>query len=442
MSPPSSASLHQCYQTFLTPDYFQQLQSTLAGHQGIYAPPLVMWLMIWQQLYGNGTLSDAVEQVRLGQPCGLLGKHKRIREGTVSANTGAYSEARKRLTVERMSEVAQHLFEEVLQVSAEPARVNGVYLLDGSGLLLAHTRSLVKAFPPARNQHGISHWPVMRVVVAHSLANGAALQPCWGPMFGKDAVSEQSLSEEIMQRLPAKSVVLGDRNFGVFSVAYAARRHGHDVVVRLTKVRAQKIMGGSLPKRTAERKRKWSPSRDDCRSHPKIPKDACIEGRLVIGRVRRGRQVVVLYLFTTVSLPADELVELYGRRWNIETDLRSLKQTLHLGHLRCQSKDMVAKELIAGVMAYNLVRAVQIAAAKEAGGEPRGMSFAQVLGVVNAWLPRLLTVSSRPALYKLFQGLLRSAVPHRLIKRKRRRRYPRAIWGRPQEYARRTVGRK
>jgi hypothetical protein len=442
VSLPSSTSLRLCYQTILTPDHFQQLRSPQAGHQGIYAPPLVIWLMIWQQLYGNRTLAAAVQQVRSGQPCGLLGKHKRIREGTVSANTGAYSEARKRLTVDRMSKVAQHLFDEVLQLSAEPARINGVYLLDGSGLLLAHNRNLVKAFPPARNQHGISHWPVMRVLVAHNLANGAALEPCWGPMFGKAAVSEQSLAEKMLQRLPAKSVLLGDRNFGVLSVAYAARSQGHDVLVRLTKVRAQKIMGGSLPKRKAERNVQWRPSRDDRRAHPKIPKDACIEGRLVIRHVRRGRQVVVLYLFTTLSLPADELVQLYGRRWNIETDLRSLKQTLHLGHLRCQSQDMVAKELIAGVMAYNLVRAVQIAAAKETGVEPRQMSFAQVLGVVTTWLPRLLVVSSQPALHKLFQGLLRSALPHRLIKRKRRRRYPRAIWSRPQEYARRTVGKK
>ena len=39
----------------------------------------------------------------------------------------------------------------------------------------------------------------------------------------------------------AASVLLGDRNFGIFSVAYHAHTHGHGVVIRLTGVRARKI---------------------------------------------------------------------------------------------------------------------------------------------------------------------------------------------------------
>jgi len=32
---------------------------------------------------------------------------------------------------------------------------------------------------------------------------------------------------------------------------------------------------------------------------------------------------MVLYLSTTLQPPVDEIVELYGLRWNIETDLRT-----------------------------------------------------------------------------------------------------------------------
>jgi hypothetical protein len=79
-------------------------------------------------------------------------------------------------------------------------------------------------------------------VVAHNLASGAAVQPCWGPMFGKKAASEQGLVEQLFQRLPPRSTVVGDRNFGVFSVAFAAYNQRHCVVVRLTKARAQRII--------------------------------------------------------------------------------------------------------------------------------------------------------------------------------------------------------
>ena len=281
----------------------------------------------------------------------------------------------------------------------------------------------------------------MRIVVAHNLASGAAVQPCWGPMFGEKAVSEQGLVERLLQCLPPRSTVVGDRNFGVFSVAFAAHRQEHFVVVRLTKARAQRIMGGSLPKRKTDCDVDWKPSRDDRRSHPTIPIDACLRGRLIVRHLKHYGQVTVLYLFTTLQLPAEEIVELYGLRWNIETDLRSLKQTVRLGHLRSLSPPMVAQELIAGVMAYNLVRTVQLAAAQLVGVDPRQLSFARVQTVVSAWFPVLLNARNPQEFSKLFARMLAAAAQAKLPKR-RRRSYPRAIWGRPQEWPRRTVGNK
>ena len=62
-------------------------------------------------------------------------------------------------------------------------------------------------------------------------------------MYGPRAVSEQKLAEQAMGSLPRHSMVLGDRNFGVFSVAYAAQQQGLNVVFRLTDVRAAKLTG-------------------------------------------------------------------------------------------------------------------------------------------------------------------------------------------------------
>ena len=97
-----------------------------------------------------------------------------------------------------------------------------VFLLDGSSLELAHTKELASAYPPAENQYGSAHWPMLRIAVMHNLANGLALRPSWGPMSGPDAVSEQALAEELMDRLPPGAVLVGDRNFGVFSIAHAS----------------------------------------------------------------------------------------------------------------------------------------------------------------------------------------------------------------------------
>jgi|SRR5712692_9904296 len=77
-------------------DFFQALEHDLGlpARQRIFNLPLVAWLMISQRLDPKATLSTAVQQVVQQQPQVLLSDHKRIREGTVSGYTGAYSDAR------------------------------------------------------------------------------------------------------------------------------------------------------------------------------------------------------------------------------------------------------------------------------------------------------------------------------------------------------------
>jgi hypothetical protein len=76
--------------------FFDQLQRDLglSARQRVFTLPLVVWLMISQRLNPNATLSTAVLQVVHGPPHRLLPNHKRVREGTVSCHTGAYSDAR------------------------------------------------------------------------------------------------------------------------------------------------------------------------------------------------------------------------------------------------------------------------------------------------------------------------------------------------------------
>ncbi len=441
----SSEDLYELFRVLAPAAFFQKLNREFqCSGRGIYTAQLVIWLKIQQQLFGRGTLAEAVAQVVKGQPSSLVPDHKRVREGTVSSRTGAYSQAQKRLSPNLFKQVNQHLVDEISKLHNDARDGGGVYLLDGSGLVLPHTPELVREFPPARNQHGVSHWPVMRVVVAHHLRSGTAVQPYWGPMFGKKAVSEQALAEQLLPHLPPRSTIVADRNFGVFSVVFTADHYQHDVIVRLTKVRAQRLMGGSLPRRKGDRDVTWKPSRDDRRSHPSLPADACLSGRLIIRHLKRHGQVIVIYLFTTSQLPAEEIVEFYGLRWNIETDLRTLKQMVRLGHIRSLSTQTVTKEIISGIMAYNLVRAVQMAAAQLAGVDPRDLSFARVQAVVNQWFPMMLDARNSRQFFNLFRRMLIAATQAKLPnrQRKRRRKYPRAIWGRPQEWARRTVGKK
>jgi hypothetical protein len=141
-----------------------------------------------------------------------------------------------------------------------------------------------------------------------------------------------------------------------------------------------------------------------------------------------------LYLFTTLDLPSDEIVRLYGLRWNVETDLRTIKKTIRLEMLRCKTPDMIAKELILAVSAYNLVRAVIQESARRTGLDPRQYSFTQVQDLINTWLPNLATITSERKRKAEFERMMKYVPQCRLYKRKKRPSYPRTIWMRRRKF--------
>ena len=124
-----------------------------------------------------------------------------------------------------------------------------------------------------------------------------------------------------------------DRNFAVFSVAWAAQQKGYRVLFRMTEARARKIAGQFLPPANSEQRVEWRPSREDRRAHPHLPAGAVVRGRLIVAHVEgEDGKPFKLYLFTTLEEPRELLVELYRRRWDMESDSRSLKQTLRMRH--------------------------------------------------------------------------------------------------------------
>jgi hypothetical protein len=432
MTSPKWSSLLDLYQQTVCVGVVQYLekQSGVRRNRGIYSAAVVLWLMMLQRLEGRGTLASAVQMLLEGAAEPLLSPCRRVRQKRISCRTGGYCQARQKLPKLLCRQVSQELVERLRTVlnSSPPQGSAHVFVLDGSSLELEHSRSLVGLYPPAQNQHGQSHWPVLRIVVLHDVETGLAQQPCWGPMFGPQAVSEQELAEQAMDSLPARSVVVGDRNFGIFSIAYAAQQRSLQVLLRLTEVRARKLVGPLCE--PGEHRLSWKASRWDGGKQRSLPAEAALQGRLIAARVGRGKSKQWLYLFTTLDLPVPEILQLYGRRWNIETDLRSLKRTVRLHHISAKSPDMMEKELLLAVSAYNLVRAVMCMAARRSRIDPRQLSFTHVLTVVDHAWPKLIAAPNRRQHDQEFLRVLDMAAQCTLPRRPKHRSYPRLVWRR------------
>ena len=192
----------------------------------VYTTATLFWLMISQRLQPPGTLAQTVARVRRRHLGRLLRRVKKI-----SRRTGAYCRARLRAPLAMIQALSSYLTMQLHErlTHEDPRFPAGIFLIDGTTLTLACQGELEKKYPPGKNQHGVSHWPLLRMVVLHDARTGLALAPAWGPR----TVSEQALAERVLDQLRSGALLLGDRNFGVFSIAYGVGQRQGSMILRL-----------------------------------------------------------------------------------------------------------------------------------------------------------------------------------------------------------------
>ena len=188
--------------------------SSQAPKQTIYTPVNTLCLLILQRLLGGLTLAEMVSRA-VGNAPALFPHNKRVREGKVSSNPGAYARARERLPLCLIAAA----FRATCQRSAEGCEPTfqgmNAYTLDGTTLKLEPTEALQKEYPPARNQMGESVWPIMMLSFACDVLSGSVLEAELGAMYGKKNTSESLQGRQIIEKMPAGSVVLADSGYGI-----------------------------------------------------------------------------------------------------------------------------------------------------------------------------------------------------------------------------------
>lgn len=352
----------------------------------VYTTLVTVWMLILQRLDGGKSLEAVVKQM-LTYSRDLLPNNKRVREGTLSTGTGAYSRARKRLPLEILEKLAERVCQSFIDRSPSSVEDRLAFIIDGTTITGAPTSNLRNAYPPATNQHGETVWPVMMLMVAHELQSGCALIPEFGPMYGPERTSEAKQAAAIAERIPPGSLVLADAGFGIFSVAYAMVGAGHDILFRLTKSRFNALhRRGEVIERTAHGVRyrlRWIPSPKDRQNNPELPADASLEVEVHEVKLPNGQS---LYLATTLAVSSEAAGKHYARRYDVEHDIRDFKVSLGFENIRAKSDEMFQKELLCSVVAYNLVVQLRREAAKIAEVKPRRLSFTGVWTTMQVFL--------------------------------------------------------
>jgi hypothetical protein len=411
----------------------------LRYYRSLYNPVSVLWLFLSQVIHANPTLAVTVENFlawRLGQ--GMSG---------CSTDTGGYARARQRLPEALLAVLTRHTGREAERTALGEWRWLGraVKLFDGSTVSMPDTPANQQAFPQSRTQAPGVGFPLARIGVLFSLSVGTVLDLGIRRWAGKFQ-SELAMLRDMFGMLVAGDVLLTDRYLCSYMEIALLQKQGVEYVGQMHAHRKVDFRRGSrlgpldhVVEWTKPRRPDWM-SRDE---YAALPETMSIrEFRYRIGRQGyRTRTIVVATTLLDAQLYSrDEIAQLYRLRWDAEINLRSLKSMMNMDVLRCQTPDMVRKEIWAHLLAYNLIRTVMAQAAAKHGKHPRQISFTRAMRTLEAFRPTLAHTPDE-RLLGLYEHMLRAIASHEIGKRPNRLE-PRQRKRRPKPYKLMTKPRK
>ena len=405
----SSAQIAKRFRQIFCPMLLARWYEELAVgtfYQRAFTPLITLWYLVFQQVQADHTLARVVDDARSGGANALSPPGKALSGKITSSSTASYCLARQRFPLKVLSQAVRHSGGEIRSWTLELLwRGWNVVLMDGSTVRLRPLGSIPQRFSAHPGASKVPYWCLMRVVAAFCAKTGVVLASAQAP----NSTSEQRLAGEIVGQLPSDSLVVADRNFGVFSVIHALFAAKAQGLIRLTEARARKLVRENMAEWKAEMDLpvQWTPSRHD-QVDAHLPPGP-VAGRLLALRVHRpGFRSDTLYLFTTlrdpILYPAHELLELYAQRWQVELNLRYLKDQMDLESLDCQSDTMAEKLWLAGLLAYNLIRSLMVATAAKFHLSLHSLSFSRARTFLQIWLAQL--ASPYPPTLDQWDGIL------------------------------------
>jgi hypothetical protein len=306
-------------------------------------------------------------------------------------DTSSYCEARRRLP----ERVIVGLVRETARRTDDRAPADwlwkgrSVTLVDGTTASMPDSLANQRAYPQSNTQGVGLGFPLVRMVALISLATGVVRDLALGPYQGKET-GETALFRTLWDRLERGEIVLGDRIFGSFFGIAGLSRRGVEVVARMHQRRKFDFRQGR-PLGIEDHVVTWpKPPRPDWmdeRAYAQLPDELTVrELRITVDQP--GFRVNELVLVTTLEEAwhtKQEIARLFLDRWNIELDLRSIKDVLQMDVLRCQTPEMVRKEIGMHLLAYNLIRGMIREAAETHEKRPRQLSFKGALQTMTAF---------------------------------------------------------
>ncbi len=376
-------------------------------------PEVVAWLMMYV-----GLQTTSMTQGLCGAWGLVRGVCPWLQDGCVTEE--AFCQARRQLTIGFWRDLWERLvsrFEAKFASSLLWKNTFRLLAIDGADVDLPNTPMVARFFGRPRNGKGEGRQPQAKLVALCSVFTGF----CFAFKLIAKRFTEHHALQHLIRCLRLDDLVLMDRGFFPYAAIWRIPLRGAHFLIRLSDQQA-----GYTKSRRALTDNEWivefRPTPATRRKDPDLPE-------VLVARLLRYQWpgfrpswLLTSLLDEQVHLHA-ELVDLYHRRWQIETIYREWKHGLDIQNLRSHTPAGVIKEVHAHLLLSNLVRWVMTDAVCGIDLHPVDLSYLTALTHVKNALLQMLRADTR-RICLIYQQLLQEIRRARIRKRPGRS-YPR-----------------
>ncbi len=383
----SFKQIGEIFGRFIPGNYLKPELSGIMSRRSIFSKENTFWAFLGQVLDADGGCKEVVRKLQ---------SYASLKGGKVpSSSTASYCTARKKLDEQTLSDIFQFT-----AMRGDKSTQTGllknrrVVVVDGTGLSMPDSPENQAVWPQSSTQKPGCGFPSARVCACFSLESGSLLSYA----IGNKKNNELPLFRKQWQMFKAGDIFLGDKGFCSYFDMAKLKEQGVDSVLTLARrkpVSQSKCLKNLGPDDLLI---KWDRPKYNSRLSYSRETLQQLPVELVLRQIRvavdqpgfRTKEFfIVTTLLDSTEYPSEEIAKLYLKRWDVELFFRDIKTTMGMDILRCQTPEMIRKEIIMNFIAYNCVRRLMYEAAEAADIAVRLISFKGSLQAIRSWEPQL-----------------------------------------------------
>ena len=286
--------------------------------------------------------------------------------------------------------------------------------IDGTCVSMSDNKKLEAAFGRANSTFEESRFPIARVVFAFSLTTLTCLRYSMGPY----RTSESALLSSMMERFKRGDILVGDKGYAGANYYASYMQRGLEFItpahhaLNIDKLSIVKTLGRNDSLVTL------SIGRSHRKKDPLLPRSISI--RIIkISVKKRGKTSkfwIVTSLLDVKKYSADEIKNLYKKRWKVETFIEEIKLWLGADILRSKGANEIKKELCARIITFNLIRWLMLKAARKHNKTADKLSVSSALRLIASFSLKMGAApfwKIIPLYAELLKKIASSEIPYR-----------------------------